>query len=100
MAAVDSTAAQGAGVRPELKERLAALHAELGKTSSVDPELRELLVALLTDITRLLAKPGTAEESHSVTERLDELAVQFEAEHPALGTAIRQVVDTLAKAGI
>lgn len=87
-------------MRTELKERLAALHAELGKTRSVDPQLRELLVALLTDITRLLGKPGAASDQHSMTERLDELAVQFEAEHPSLGNAIRQVVDTLGKAGI
>jgi hypothetical protein len=39
-------------------------------------------------------------EQHSLTDRLDEVAVQFEAEHPELGTAIRRVVDALAKAGI
>lgn len=87
-------------VTTELRERLATLHTELAKTRSVDPQLRELLVAVLTDITRLLGKPGAGEHEHSVTERLDELAVQFEAEHPALGQAIRQVVDTLGKAGI
>jgi hypothetical protein len=86
----------------ELRERLAALHSELARTSSVDPQSRELLITLLSDITRLLGPPSSrsAEDEHSVAERLDELAVQFEAEHPALGTAIRQVVDTLAKAGI
>ena len=57
-------------------------------------------MVLLGDITRLLAQPGNATERHSLTERLDTLAVQFEAEHPALGTTIRQVVDALAKAGI
>jgi hypothetical protein len=86
----------------ELRERLAALHSELARTSSVDPQSRELLITLLSDITRLLGPPSSRsrDEEHSVAERLDELAVQFEAEHPALGTAIRQVVDTLAKAGI
>lgn len=85
----------------ELKDRLAALHAELGRTQSVDdPELRQRLIELLGDITRLLRKPATAGEQHSLIEQLDGLAVQFEAEHPALGNAIRQVVDALAKAGI
>jgi len=86
----------------ELRERLAALHSELARTSSVDPQSRELLITLLSDITRLLGPPSSRSEDdeRSVAERLDELAVQFEAEHPALGTAIRQVVDTLAKAGI
>lgn len=85
----------------ELKDRLAALHAELARTRSVDdPEVRRQLIELLGDITRLLGKPTTAHEQHSLIEQLDGLAVQFEAEHPALGNAIRQVMDALAKAGI
>lgn len=85
----------------ELRERLASLHTELARTSAVDPQARELLITLLGDITRLLG-PTTAltEEQRSLAQRLDELAVEFEAEHPALGAALRQVVDTLAKAGI
>lgn len=85
----------------ELKDRLAALHAELARTRSVeDPELRQRLIELLGDITRLLGKPTTAGEHDSLIEQLDGLAVQFEAEHPALGNAIRQVMDALGKAGI
>lgn len=86
----------------ELREKLASLHAELARTSAVDPQSRELLITLLSDITRLLGSTSTRkiEEHHSLAGRLDELAVEFEAEHPALGAAIRQVVDTLGKAGI
>lgn len=88
-------------MRTELKDQLAALHVELVRTRSVDnPELRQQLIVLLGDITRLLGKPTTAGEQHSLIEHLDALAVQFEAEHPALGNAIRQVVDALGKAGI
>ena len=58
----------------ELKDQLAALHAELGRTRSVDPQQRQLLADLLGDITRLLRKPGAAQDQ-SVTGRLDELAV-------------------------
>jgi hypothetical protein len=88
-------------VATELKHRLAALHAELAGTGSIDDaELRQRLIELLGDITRLLGKPATAGEQHSLIEQLDGLAVQFEAEHPALGSAIRQVMDALGKAGI
>ena len=88
-------------MRTELKDQLAALHAELARTRSVDdPELRQQLIVVLGDITRLLGKPTTAGEHNSLIEQLDALAVRFEADHPALGTAIRQVVDALAKAGI
>lgn len=88
----------------DLRTQLAALHSELARTSSVDPQSRELLVSILGDITRLLgagaASSEAADEDRPLNERLDEVAVQFEAEHPALGTAIRRVVDALAKAGI
>ena len=88
-------------MRTELKDQLAALHAELARTRSADdPELRQQLIVVLGDITRLLGKPTTAGEHNSLIEQLDALAVRFEADHPALGTAIRQVVDALAKAGI
>jgi hypothetical protein len=90
-----------AAVKTELKDQLAALHAELVLTRTVDdPELRRRLIELLGDITRLLGKPATAGEHSSLVEQLDALAVRFEADHPALGNAIRQVVDALAKAGI
>jgi hypothetical protein len=88
-------------VKTQLKDQLAALHAQLGRTRSVDdPELRQRLIELLGDITRLLGKPTSSGEHNSLIEQLDALAVRFEADHPALGTAIRQVVDALAKAGI
>jgi hypothetical protein len=88
-------------VSNELHKHLQTLHAELARTSKIDRESRELLVTVLNDISRLLdpSQPDPANE-RSLTERLDAIAVQFEAEHPTLGTAIRRVVDTLAKAGI
>jgi hypothetical protein len=87
-------------VNPDLHKQLESLHGELARTNTVDRESREILVTLLEDISRLLeSKPAVAEDT-SLTDRLDELAVQFEAEHPSLGTAIRRVLDTLAKAGI
>ena len=88
-------------MKTQLKDQLATLHAELARTPSVDdPELRQRLIELLGDITRLLGKPTTAGEHNSLIEQLDALAVRFEADHPALGSAIRKVVDALAKAGI
>lgn len=82
-----------------LHERLEALHAELASTTTVDAESRQALNTLLGDITRLLDQ-SHAQGNEPMTDRLEALAVGFEAEHPALGTAIRQVVDALGKAGI
>ena len=85
----------------DLHKQLESLHGELSRTNKIDQEARELLVKVLNDISRLL-DPSTPnpDDEESLTRRLDEMAVQFEAEHPTLGTAIRRVVDTLAKAGI
>ena len=85
----------------ELHKQLESLHVELARTQTVDRDSRELLATILNDISRLLdpSQPNPSSEQ-TLTTRLDELAVQFEAEHPTLGTAIRRVVDTLAKAGI
>lgn len=88
---------------PDLREQLASLHNELARTKAVDAQSRDLLVTLLNDITRLLgtANVGTAsDEERDVGDRLEALAVRFEAEHPSLSTALRRVVDALAKAGI
>lgn len=83
----------------DLHHRLEALHAELADTRTVDAGSRQALLALLADITRLLDKTGP-DTVEPVAERLESMALGFEARHPALGTAIRQVVDALDKAGI
>jgi hypothetical protein len=88
-------------VNSDLNKQLQSLHTELARTATINHESRELLVTVLNDISRLLDPSSPNPDSeHSLTERLDEVAVQFEAEHPTLSTAIRRVVDTLAKAGI
>ncbi|NLG76090.1 MAG: DUF4404 family protein [Xanthomonadaceae bacterium] len=87
----------------DLRSKLEALHTELTRTSNVDPQARALLVTLLDDITRLLgasSQPVDETEHAPMSNRLEGLAVQFEAEHPALSTALRRVVDALGKAGI
>jgi hypothetical protein len=88
-------------VSSDLHKHLESLHTELARTNKIDRESRDLLVMVLNDISRLLdpSQPDPTSD-RSLTERLDEIAVQFEAEHPTLGIAIRRVVDTLAKAGI
>jgi len=88
-------------VTSDLRTQLESLQSSLARADSLDPESRALLIELLPEITRLLGKTtATNEEVHPLTEPLEALAVRFEADHPALGNALRQVVDALAKAGI
>ena len=85
----------------EQARQLAQAQQVLQQLQAVSPEERELLISMLADITRLLGQPGADESANaSLIDRLDELAVHFEAEHPSLGAALRRVVDALGKAGI
>jgi hypothetical protein len=82
----------------DLRELLAQLHARLGHATSVDAESRKLLVTASNDIEKTLARSGEGAAAHE--SRLKELAVKFEAEHPALAEAVRDIINALARAGI
>jgi effector-binding domain-containing protein len=90
-----------------LRELLARVHERLSRAEQVDAQSRRLLTQLMQDIGRKLeagtepAKPveSAAHERESLP-RLEALAVRFEAEHPALGQVLRQLVDYLQSAGI
>lgn len=86
----------------DIQQHILSLHARLEQLDrdAVDSRTRESLMLLLNDLTRLLGAASLDNEDHPLTERLDQLAVNFEADHPAVGTAVRQLIDALAKAGI
>jgi hypothetical protein len=89
-------------VTQDIQQDILALHDKLERLDrdAIDSRTRESLMLLLNDLTRLLGAASLENEDHPLTERLEQLAVTFEAEHPAVGTAVRQLVDALAKAGI
>lgn len=86
----------------DLQQHLLALHDRLDRLDrdAIDSRTRDALMLLLNDLTRLLGAASLDNEDHPLTDRLEQLAVNFEAEHPAVGTAVRQLIDALAKAGI
>jgi hypothetical protein len=81
----------------DLRELLAELHLKLGQAQSVDADSRLLLRTVSGDIEKALGGKDAAAPQES---KLNELAVKFEAEHPALAEAVRDVIDALGKAGI
>ena len=89
-----------------LRELLAQLHEQLGASGrEVDADSRRLLVTLMQDIERTLEAPARTGKEPSATAarhspRLESLAVRFEAGHPALAEALRELIDALVKAGI
>lgn len=83
-----------------LEALLRSLRDELADAKSVDEESRRLLSNVMADIGRLLRVPRPAADGGLLSHRLGSLAVHFEAEHPAVAGAMRQLMDALAKAGI
>jgi hypothetical protein len=90
-----------------LPELLARVHERLAASGSLDPQSRQLLGTLMRDIERALgtggrAAPATAAAGAAAAHapRLESLAVKFEAGHPGLAEAVRQLIDALGKAGI
>jgi hypothetical protein len=85
----------------ELHSTLKALHHELGQARSLDPEDKAMLETVLADIQRLLEPQSTTGQADAGPgDTLEDTAVRLEAGHPGLASAIRAVVDALAKAGI
>jgi hypothetical protein len=86
-----------------LRERLAKLHAELSNAHQENPATRQSLGEILPDVKRMVDQPGnlTAEpEVKSLSDRLERVAVQFEADHPTLAGSARRLVDLLSEVGI
>jgi hypothetical protein len=84
-----------------LRERLAKLHAELANAHQQDPATRQSLGEVLPDVKRMVDQPaGTAALDKSLPERLERVAVQFEAEHPTLAASARRLIDLLNEVGI
>jgi hypothetical protein len=85
-----------------LRERLAKLHAELANAHQEDPATQQSLGEILPDIKRIVDQPGTADSSIDKTlpDRLERIAVQFEAEHPTLAASARRLIDLLGEVGI
>jgi hypothetical protein len=84
-----------------LRELLAQVHERLRQAGSVDQDSRAMLATVMRDIERALNRgtPATAAKTGAVP-RVEALAVQLEADHPALGQALRQLIDLLVKAGM
>ena len=95
-----------------LRELLARVHERLSQTSAFDSESRGMLKTVMRDIERALDRADrTMDKADAVlddvsaaaaahTPRLESLAVRFEAGHPAIAEALRELIDALVKAGI
>ena len=88
--------------KKSLRDLVAKLHGELTEALREDPKSRESLSDMMKDINRLIDKPTELPSSPhgSLPERLERIAVQFEADHPTLAATARRLVDLLGEVGI
>lgn len=87
----------------QLKDTLRQLHTELANAPEPDPELQALLATLERDIHGVLEKNADttpAPASPGVADSIESIAARFEAEHPNLAPALRQVGEALSRMGI
>ena len=95
-----------------LREQLMKLHEELGAARRIDPRSQQLLGEIMEDIKRLMDQdlrasgaargpsPIRSAAAPSLPDRLEKIAVQFEADHPTLAASSRRLVDLLGKVGL
>ena len=85
-----------------LRDLVAKLHGELTEALREDPKSCESLRDMMKDINRLIDKPTDLSSSPqgSLPDRLERVAVQFEADHPTLAASARRLVDLLGEVGI
>jgi hypothetical protein len=85
-----------------LRDLVAKLHAQLSDALRADPESRASLSDMMQDINRLIDKPADSPSPAqlSLPDRLERIAVQFEADHPTLAASARRLIDLLGEVGI
>ncbi|MDP9084964.1 MAG: DUF4404 family protein [Pseudomonadota bacterium] len=85
-----------------LRDQLAKLRAELTKAQQADPGSKQSLDDAMQDVHRMIAKPvdTAALQDATLPDRLEKIAVQFEADHPTLAASARRLVELLSEVGI
>jgi hypothetical protein len=85
-----------------LRDLVAKLHEQLSDALRADPNSRERLNDLMKDVNRLIDKPADppSEAQLSLPDRLERIAVRFEADHPTLAASARRLIDLLGEVGI
>jgi Domain of unknown function (DUF4404) len=85
-----------------LRERLAKLHDELANAHRENPAARQSLGEILPQVKNLVDQPAgdASAADKSLPQRLERVAVQFEADHPKLAASARSLINLLSEVGI
>ena len=87
----------------KLKATIAELELELQSVDELDADTRAMLRAAVEEIEAALQVEETsadASEPHTLAERLNDAAIEFDTSHPTVAGLLRRIVDALAQIGI
>lgn len=88
----------------KLRATIAELETELRNVGTLDAETKAMLELALEEIQATLRHEHSsatgAAEPHTLTERLELSATEFETSHPTLAGVLRRLVDALSQLGI
>jgi ABC-type transporter Mla subunit MlaD len=89
-------------VKNQLQQALSELHDSLAHVDQLDDETRQLMQTLTDDLQRLLQHEGdwVAEDVEPVSNKLQDLLLRFETEHPQVSGILGRIASSLANVGI
>lgn len=85
-----------------LQELLDELHEALDSAESVEPALRRALRSAMEEIREVLERPDEdgARPPPTLEERVSEMALEFEVEHPTIAGTLNRLTHMLSSLGI
>lgn len=83
-----------------LRAELEKLHEALQETSTIDDAMRDSLSQLAADIDRLLQQPREETSSSAMRPHVEDLIIEFEAQHPQVSQILRRITELLSNMGI
>ena len=90
--------------RDELLNTLKTLHAQLSSAGEIDAETQKMLQTVTSDIQNVLESGSGVKEvddaGKSLSERIRDTLIEFEARHPHVGGLLERITDGLAGMGI
>lgn len=91
--------------RKQIETALDRLTTELMSSTTLDPATAERWQSLLKDLRRALDSGGAAQAERnaadsSLTRRVSEATLEFEATHPTLAGTLGSIIDALGRMGI
>ena len=85
----------------KLKSLVLQLHQELSDAESLPPEMEGEVAQVVNEMAELLPTKSEPDDEHqSALEKIEEYAAGFDAEHPKLASALRQISMALGNIGI